>query len=867
MTFSAAWGAKMSEPQISNLEFLKAVFSGALPDEWLWVCGIPGNPQGKGARWTGKAIKPGQAPALSGKDNTYFNVSALKPGPDGKVTRAKECFSGLFCVALDDVGTKATMPALPPSWVLETSPDNHQVGYILTEPCRDLTRAQDVVSALGKAGLSDPGAGGPSSRYVRLPVGRNGKPSCGAGWNHKLMGWAPERRYSLDELVSGLGLALEGPATTATAPRPVAKAAATPSTVTKARPMSDEAVIARVLRSPKAARVWEGNDAGFASGSDADQWLCNMLAYASSDTDQIERIYGRSPRADRTSSDGTRKWRDRKDYRDRTLKAAAAFVEAHPNGDADEAEAVVLCALAKAASEGNARGLVEGEVLEAWNVLKIENRAAFDDFRAQARKAGVKLSTLDAELDMHRGVSNLLDVDAAELAAVELGGLDGLTFTQGSWFVWSGSVWERLESDEPIKRAIHAVLPRKQITAAKVGSVLSLLRTLVASDEPMDAHRPGITVACATGELIWRDAAAGESWGRWELQPHTREARRTHVLPVAWDDAAECPTFCAFLDSITANDPPAEGRAKQRALCEAIGYSLTSWTGLERFVLLYGPLASNGKSTLLNLLKSLTGKASASLSVSQLSQRFAVAKLQGALVNLCSEIARGEVLPESQVKAIVSGDAVTAERKGKDLFDLAPVSTLWFATNTLPSTRDLSPALLDKRCLLIELTRSFEGDTAKDTTLGAKLARELPGILRMCLEAFGRALSLSRMPVAWTVDVSTGMRQTLEHCEVRPMEDTPAGLLAKAAWRQESDPVRLFVAERLVVAHGHHMQPSELFEAWKVWAESEGLRMELSSAGLVRRLKAMHPGQIDAGDHLRIARKRVVQGCCLAPID
>lgn len=856
----------MTYPEISNIDFLKAVFPEAGPDEWLWVCGIPGDPRAKGARWTGKAIKPGQAPALKGADNTYFNVSTLKPGPDGKVTRAKECFGGLCCVVLDDVGTKAPMPALPPSWVLETSPGNHQVGYILTEPCRELARAQAVVSALGKAGLSDPGAGGPSSRYVRLPVGRNGKPSCGAGWNHRLGEWAPERRYSLDELVAGLGLDLEPPATT-TAPRPVATNGAAPSTAPKARPMSDEAAIARVLRSPKAARVWEGNDAGFGSGSDADQWLCNMLAYCTSDLEQIERIYNRSSRADRVSSDGTRKWQDRKDYRDRTLKAALAFVEAHPNGDADEAEALVLAALERAKAESNARGLVEGEVLEAWNVLKIENRAAFDDFRAQARKAGVKLSTLDAELDMHRGVSNLLDVDAAELAAVDLGGLDGLTFTQGSWFAWSGVVWERLESDEPIKRAIHAVLPRKQITAAKVGSVLSLLRTLVASDEPMDAHRHGITVACASGELVWRDAAAGETWGLWELQPHTREARRTHVLPVAWDDAAECPTFCAFLDSITAKDSPAEAIAKQRALCEAIGYSLTSWTGLERFVLLYGPRASNGKSTLLTLLKSLTGKASASLSVSQLSQRFAVAKLQGALVNLCSEIARGEVLPEAQVKAIVSGDPVTAERKGKDLFDLVPVSTLWFATNTLPSTRDLSPALLDKRCLLIELTRSFEGDTAKDTTLGVKLARELPGILRMCLEAFGRALSLSRMPVAWTVDVSTGMRQTLEHCDVRPMEDTPAGLLAKAAWRQESDPVRLFVTERLVVAHGHHVQPSELFEAWKTWAESEGLRLELSSAGLVRRLKAMHPGQIDAGDHLRIARKRVVQGCCLAPID
>ena len=40
---------------------------------------------------------------------------------------------------LDDIGTKVAMErlTLPPSWLLETSPGNHQAGYLLREPLTD----------------------------------------------------------------------------------------------------------------------------------------------------------------------------------------------------------------------------------------------------------------------------------------------------------------------------------------------------------------------------------------------------------------------------------------------------------------------------------------------------------------------------------------------------------------------------------------------------------------------------------------------------------------------------------------------------------------------------------------------------------
>jgi P4 family phage/plasmid primase-like protien len=835
----------------SNDEFLAAVFSKPPEGAHTWVAGFPGSPSGaRDIDWRGKALRPGQPCSLSADHNNYFNVSTVKAvGP--QIGRKAENFAALHVVVLDDLGTKAGLPAgVDPSYMIETSPGNHQAGFILAEPLTDIDMASAIIKALVAKGLTDPGANGPTSRYMRLPQGKNWKPACGpSGWDHRVVIWAPDRRFSVDGMVSVLGLDLN-----TAKPRARTTTAIKAVVPTPAPAVSDASVIARLLRSAKAQRIWDRDDAGFSSGSDADEWLLIMLAYQGLSPDQIERIYGQSPRADRKSSDGVCKWRDRSDYRSRSIERALAYVDAHPNGNADEASAMVEAALAVARAQGDPRGLTSPEVVEAFNVLKVAQPGGFDHLRDQAKKAGVKLATLDGEIQRLSGAGNLLHGDAAELAIERLGGKDAVVFTQASWWLWKGHVWTRIDSDERIKQAIHEVLPAKQLTAANVASVLALLRTKVAADLSMGGDHSEVVVPCLNGELVWSCGTDGEtdSNGGWTLRPHCREHLRTSVLSTPWAPDAECPTFIRFLWDLVARDEESDATSKIRAIVEAIGYSLTTYTGLDRFVILHGPSASNGKSTLLNLIATLVGKENTcSLSVSQLGERFALARLQGALVNLCPEIGRGETLPEKTIKAITSGDQLTVERKGRDLYDIRPSTTLWFATNTLPGVRDLSPALLDKRCLLIELTRSFEGDTSRDAGLGAKLAAEAPGIMAYCLRAFGRSLALSRMVTSY--GITAGGDDLLPHdfCDVRPMEDPPSSVKAKAAWRTDADPLRQFAEERLLVSEGMFTASKDLFSAWQTWAEENGVKLDLTARGLPKRLAmiapAIRPGEKRAG--------------------
>lgn len=65
--------------------------------------------------------------------------------------------------------------SLAPSWMIETSKNNFQIGFILAEPITDAAEADRLLLAIIDAGLTDPGASGPCSRLGRLPVAINGK--------------------------------------------------------------------------------------------------------------------------------------------------------------------------------------------------------------------------------------------------------------------------------------------------------------------------------------------------------------------------------------------------------------------------------------------------------------------------------------------------------------------------------------------------------------------------------------------------------------------------------------------------------------------------------------------------------------------
>jgi len=196
---------KNDKTVVDNNNFLETIFGKQLNNVYPLVVTFSGNPHTvPKTKWFARPWT-GDLHFISDHNN-YSSMALFKPDDSGQYRRKKTHFRALHAVVLDDIGTKVNMErlTLPPTWLLETSPENYQAGYLLDEPLTSIKAADQLMNAIINAGLCDPGANGPSTRMARLPIGVNGKHEPPFSCQIKI--WCPEQRYSVQELIEGLQL-------------------------------------------------------------------------------------------------------------------------------------------------------------------------------------------------------------------------------------------------------------------------------------------------------------------------------------------------------------------------------------------------------------------------------------------------------------------------------------------------------------------------------------------------------------------------------------------------------------------------------------------------------------------------------------
>ena len=161
-------------------------------------------------------------------------------------------------------------------------------------------------------------------------------------------------------------------------------------------------------------------------------------------------------------------------------------------------------------------------------------------------------------------------------------------------------------------------------------------------------------------------------------------------------------------------------------LFQSIGYCFYRRNELRKSFFLLGE-KRNGKSTFLDMVGTLLGEANtANLDLCEIGDRFRTAELVGKLANIGDDINDEWVSNAAIFKKVVSGDVVTAERKGKDPFKLRSFAKFFFSANSLPRIgrgKD-SGAVLD-RLVIIPFNATFsKSDADYDPFIKYKLREE-----------------------------------------------------------------------------------------------------------------------------------------------
>ncbi len=417
--------------------------------------------------------------------------------------------------------------------------------------------------------------------------------------------------------------------------------------------------------------------------------------------------------------------------------------------------------------------------------------------RMISKKTGVTQGALEKDSN-RRATGGQNQHLAMARQAINNFGDGNLVHTRVGFYEWQDTgVWAQAD-EQDVRKQIHAV-SGDEITGGTVDSILKLVRT-ECHDRNVRFGEPFEGVNCLNGELFFTDSG-------WELHPHRKVRGLISQIPVIYDPQADAPRFRKFLEEVFEGD--SDGEDKAQLILELFGYSLLSTCRYEKFVILVGS-GANGKSVLLDLLKALCGISNVSaVAPEKLDNNFQRAHLQGKYANLITEIAEGAVLPDAAMKAITSGEHMTAERKFGHPFDFSPYATLWFGTNHMPHTRDFSAALFRRACVL-RFNRKFTGANC-DHHLKEKLVNELPGVLNMALEAIANVL------------------------ETGAFTEPDSMLAARQEWRVEADQVEQFIVD--CCRFGEFEIPkSQLYGRYKLWAEDMGIRKRLTQRSFTSRL-------------------------------
>lgn len=347
---------------------------------------------------------------------------------------------------------------------------------------------------------------------------------------------------------------------------------------------------------------------------------------------------------------------------------------------------------------------------------------------------------------------------------------------------------------------------RKSQESKTINASISLLKNFESLRVPMaviDADQFLIGVGNATSVV---DLRTGLSRPASQVDLVTKSANVCQL-----GDPKKAIRWLQFLDQVFDGDTEVIDWLKR--FC---GYLLTGSTKEQFFLFCYGQ-GANGKSVFAEILKHILGDYARAVQVESLceTRRSAgsatpdIAALIGARLALSTETEDGAALAESLVKALVSGDSMTARNLHKDPVEFSPQFKLLMLGNHKPMVRGNDNGIW-RRIRLLPFVMTFS-DGERDPDLIQKLKKEAEHIFAWmvegCLEWGECGLS----------DIPRVIRQATEE------------------YREDQDVIGQWIDECCSVSPSLESSTDALYASHRDWAIKNGFRPSTRNA-LGRRL-------------------------------
>ena len=318
------------------------------------------------------------------------------------------------------------------------------------------------------------------------------------------------------------------------------------------------------------------------------------------------------------------------------------------------------------------------------------------------------------------------------------------------WFAWTGSHWELDKGDLTIKKAaefsqdLYRRVPNMVNTSAQMKDAnrqVARSNSNAGLKAFFDLSKSYLSVSQSNFDqnhylLNVKNGTIDLKTGN--LLPHNPNDFITRVCSFDYDKYAKIQAYKGFLESI---QPELEVRNFIR---RSLGYSLLGIARERAFWILYGN-GNNGKSVFIDLFSEILNDYASEISSATVMRKPGpdsipndIARQKGKRFVVIPETDENEALNASLIKAMSSGDKITARFLFGEYFDFYFSGKIWIATNHKPRITDHSKGFWDRLKIIPFTVDIPKQNVIKRDTLLSSLLDEAPAILNWmvqgCLE-------------------------------------------------------------------------------------------------------------------------------------